>query len=302
MCDGQREPHRSASADSRHKPGEVGRNGTSSGAQEACAIIDSYVMKIALLSDLHLSMQPMEAPPTDADVVILAGDLGRPKTAIDWARRYTQPTLFVAGNHEYYGSDLVTALAELRDHAVGTTVRVLERNEWEHCGVRFLGCTMWSDHRLHATGEERDVGLSQAIELVRDFSRIRVAPGFEDLFTPALSRLLFDDSVAWLEQRFAVPHEGPTVVITHFAPSRLSIHPRFAGSALNGCFVSDLEEQILRWKPQLWLHGHTHDTFDYRVGSTRVISNPRGYAPNGVVENRHFDRSLVITLASPSYQ
>src|SRR4051812_494384 len=107
-------------------------------------------MKIALLSDLHLSVQPLPAPPTEADVVVLAGDLGRPAAAIDWARQFGErPVLFVAGNHEFYGSDLVTALRELRRHAEGTRVQVLEREAWRFGGVRFLGCTLWSDHRLH---------------------------------------------------------------------------------------------------------------------------------------------------------
>ena len=253
-------------------------------------------MRISLLSDLHLSMHPLAVPPTRADVVILAGDLGRPELAIDWAGQYTQPTLFVAGNHEYYGSDLVSALAELRARVSGTTVRVLERDEWSYLGVRFLGCTLWSDHGLEANAEKRALGLKQAVELVRDFSRIRVAPDFEDLFTPALARLLFEESVAWLEGRFAEPHDGPTVVVTHFAPSRRSIDARFADSPLNACFVSDLEARILRWQPRLWLHGHVHDTFDYRIGATRVVANPRGYAPRGEVENKRFDPTLMLTL------
>ncbi|MGH8798020.1 MAG: metallophosphoesterase [Caldimonas sp.] len=253
-------------------------------------------MKISLLSDLHLSMHPLAAPRPVADVVVIAGDLGRPAAAIEWARQYAQPTLFVAGNHEFYGSDLASARAQLRAQAVGTSVRVLERGAWKHDGVRFLGCTLWSDHRLNAGAEERELGLKQAAEFVRDFSRIRVAPGFPDLYTPALSQLLFDESVAWLEERFAERHDGPTVVVTHFAPSRQSIHPRFAGSPLNACFISDLEAQILRWQPQLWLHGHTHDSFDYKIGSTRVVANPRGYAPKGEVENKHFDPMLVVEV------
>src|SRR4029450_1183925 len=80
-------------------------------------------MKIALLSDLHLSMAPLPLPPTDADVVVLARALGPPAAAIEWARQYAQPTLFVAGNHEYYGSDLVSALAELRARAAGSAVQ-----------------------------------------------------------------------------------------------------------------------------------------------------------------------------------
>lgn len=257
----------------------------------------AHRVKILLLSDLHLSMHPLPAPQVRADVVVLAGDLGRPDAALDWARQFTQPTLFVAGNHEFYGSDLQTTMTRLREAARGTPVRVLECDEWQFEGTRFLGCTLWSDHRLLADPAEREQGLRQAVASVRDFSRIGVAPGSEERFSPALAQQLFDRSVAWLESRFAQPHPGPTVVVTHFAPARGSIHPRFAGSPINPCFVSDLEDRILRWQPQLWLHGHTHDSFDYTIGRTRVVANPRGYAPAGVVENARFDPALVIETA-----
>ena len=253
-------------------------------------------MKIALLSDLHLSVQPLEMSLPDADVVVLAGDLQRPAQAMAWAAQMGRPTVFVAGNHEFYGSDLVTTMAQLREHARGTEVRVLERNEWHHGGVRFLGCTLWSDYRLFDTPEQREEGLRKAQEFVRDFSRIGVAPGFADRFTPAVSQMLFDQSVAWLEERFAEPFAGPTVVVTHFAPARGSIAHQFAGSPLNACFVSDLEERILRWQPALWLHGHVHDSFDYWVGATRVVANPRGYAPQGVVENKAFAPELILEI------
>ncbi len=254
-------------------------------------------MKIALLSDLHLSVQAMDAPASNADVVVLAGDLHRPAAAIEWARRFPQPTLFVAGNHEFYGGDLSTTMRELRAHAQGTSVRVLEHDAWLHGGVRFLGCTLWSDFRLFDSPAQRAQGLQQAVETVRDFSRIRCAPDFDDKFTPAMSQVMFDRAVTWLERQFAVPHEGPTVVITHFAPSRGSIAAKFAGSPLNACFVSDLEPQIRRWQPALWLHGHVHDSCDYRIGNTRIVANPRGYAPKGVFENKAFDASLVLELS-----
>ncbi|HQX58813.1 MAG TPA: metallophosphoesterase [Burkholderiaceae bacterium] len=255
-------------------------------------------MKIALMSDLHLSVQPMVAPHIDADVLVLAGDLHRPAGAIAWARQFgATPTLFVAGNHEFYGADLIGTMHALRTQAEGSSVRVLEQDVWYHQGVRFLGCTLWSDYRLFDSAEQREQGLQQAAAMVRDFSRIRVAADFDDLFTPAVAQLLFDRSVAWLERQLAVPHQGPTVVITHFAPSRGSIATRFVGSPLNACFVSDLQAQIERWQPALWLHGHVHDSCDYQIGHTRVVANPRGYAPKGVVENPRFDPSLVIELA-----
>ncbi len=254
-------------------------------------------MKIALMSDLHLSVQAMPAPRVQADVVVLAGDLHRPAGAIAWARQFGDtPTLLVAGNHEFYGGDLVSTIHELRRQAEGSSVRVLENDVWYHQGVRFLGCTLWSDYRLYDSPRHREQGLQQASTMVRDFSRIRVAPDFSDLFTPAVAQLLFDRSVAWLDRQFAVAHEGPTVVITHFAPARGSIAPQFVGSALNACFVSDLQAQIERWQPELWLHGHVHDSCDHQIGRTRVIANPRGYAPKGVVENKSFDGTLIIDL------
>ena len=253
-------------------------------------------MKILLLSDLHLSVRAMDAPTTDADIVVLAGDLGRPEAAMEWARQFDRPTLFVAGNHEFYGSDLASTYERLREAARGSLVRVLEREEWRIDGVRFLGCTLWSDYRIFPDDETRERGLAMATEMVRDFSRIGLAPGSDERFSPEAARRLCDESVAWLDERFAEPHDGPTVVVTHFAPSLQSIHPRFSGSPINACFVSDLEAHIRRWQPAFWLHGHTHDSFDYRIGATRVLANPRGYAPGGVVENALFDPGFHIEV------
>lgn len=253
-------------------------------------------MKLALLSDLHLSVHPMPLPKTEADVLVFAGDIWRPAEAIDWAKQSTIPTIYVAGNHEFYGSDLISTVQELRHLAEGTQIRVLERNEWHHKGVRFLGCTLWSDYRFFSSDGQRTKGLAEAQVMMRDFSRIRVSPDFDEKFTPAISQMLFDSSVAWLDERFSEPHDGATVVVTHFAPSGRSVSPKFEGSQLNACFVSTLEKRIEHWQPHLWLHGHTHDSFDYAIGNTRVVCNPRGYARNGVVENASFNPYLVIDL------
>ena len=253
-------------------------------------------MKISLISDLHLSVHPMTAPQTDADVVVLAGDIWRPVEAMQWARQFSVPTIFVPGNHEFYGNDLVSTMRDLRNAALGSQVHILQKQVLLLGGVRFLGCTLWTDFRFFSNPEQREPGLKQATELVRDFSRIRVSPDFPDTFTPAISQMLFDDTVTWLEQQFAQPHDGPTVVISHHAPDQRSVHERFAGSALNACFVSDLEQRILAWQPAFWLHGHMHDSSDYRIGATRVLCNPRGYARGSNAENASFDPCLTFSV------
>jgi predicted phosphodiesterase len=253
-------------------------------------------MRIGLVSDLHLSVKGLEFPRADVDVLVLAGDISRPERAMEWARATPVPTVYVAGNHEFYGSDLVTTYKALEEGAAGSKVRVLERKEWVYGNVRFLGCTLWSDFRLADSEEGRRDAVEQGIKFTHDYTRIRLSPDFPDLFTPAASQLMFLESVAWLEDRFSRPHSGPTVVVTHFAPSRQSISPQFSGSPVNACFVSDLEAEILRWAPELWLHGHTHDSFDYHVGKTRVVCNARGYAPKGVPENETFGLEFVVEV------
>jgi predicted phosphodiesterase len=255
-------------------------------------------MKIALISDIHLSVCPLPLPQPDADVLVIAGDVARPAQAMEWARSTRVPTAYVVGNHEFYGSDLSTTYARFRELAEGTNVRLLERSEWHHDGVRFLGCTLWSDYRLLDSPDARRRGIDDAVRLMFDFSRIRVAPDFEETFSPAVSQLLFSQSVAWLDECFARPHAGPTVVVTHFAPTPASIAPRFEKSTINASFVSDLTAKIERWQPELWLHGHTHDSFDYRIGRTRVLCNARGYSKNGATENARFDPAFVVEIAA----
>jgi predicted phosphodiesterase len=254
-------------------------------------------MRIALLSDMHLSVNAIPFPSVDADIVVLAGDIARPAKAIEWAKACPVPLVYVAGNHEFYGSDLVSTYEQLNSLARGTQIHVLERSEYVHDGVRFLGCTLWSDHRLLDSPEDRAQGIDLATQLIRDFSHIKIAPDFPDLFTPAISQLVFLQTVAWLDDCFTRDSSMPTVVVSHFAPTRSSISPAFAGSPINSSFVSDLEARIKDWQPALWLHGHTHGSFDYWVGNTRVVCNPRGYARNGINENPDFNDAFVIDLA-----
>ena len=86
-------------------------------------------MKLHILSDLHLGHCGFEPPRNDADVVILAGDVARPRDAVAWARHFDKPVLYVLGNHEFYGSSLQGAAAEFERQSAGTCVRVLDNTE-----------------------------------------------------------------------------------------------------------------------------------------------------------------------------
>ncbi|MGE5090467.1 MAG: metallophosphoesterase [Candidatus Levyibacteriota bacterium] len=253
-------------------------------------------MKLHVLSDLHLSVAPFANPHNDADVVILAGDIARPWDAVTWAARFDKPVLYVPGNHEFYGDTLRGAITRLREACAGTRVQVLDDEEVVLGGVRFLGSTLWTDFALFGDGDRRAAAMREGQRWIRDFTRIRSADGPDAPFTPEDSAALFKTSAQWLEARLRTQHPGPTVVITHHAPSPRSIHPRFAGSPLNACFVSDAEHLLDGARVRLWIHGHTHDSFDYAVNGTRVVCNPRGYAPNGVDENARFDPQLQLDI------
>jgi predicted phosphodiesterase len=247
-------------------------------------------MRLNILSDLHLSRGALPIPANEADVVILAGDIARPRDAVSWAARFGKPVLYVPGNHEFYGGSVAGTVTELKRLTAGICIRVLDSDEAVIDGVRFLGTTLWTDFMLFGDAETRATAMQEAQRMMRDFSSIRIG---EAPFTPEASAALFAQHVAWLEKKLGQPHAGPTVVITHHAPSRRSVHPRFAASLLSACFVSDAERLIDGTRARLWIHGHTHDSFDYVVNGTRVLCNPRGYAKNGVNENFLFDADLV---------
>lgn len=255
-------------------------------------------MRLHILSDLHLSAAGMDLPATDADVVVLAGDIARPREAVAWARQFDKPVLYVPGNHEFYGGSIDGTADELRALCAGSQVQVLDNGEAVLGGVRFLGSTLWTGFDLFDDPAQRGAAMDEALRLLRDFSRIRASAAAPEPLTPDDTVRLFQRNAAWLQQRLAAPHPGPTVVITHHAPTPHSIHPRFAGSLLNACFVSDAARLLRADQVGLWIHGHTHDSFDHTVNGTRVVCNPRGYARDGVPENPAFDPGFCVTVSA----
>ncbi|SDK75425.1 Calcineurin-like phosphoesterase [Pseudomonas delhiensis] len=232
-------------------------------------------MRIRVLSDLHHEHfgGRRELPAVDADLVVLAGDIHEHLQGLHWAREAfpDTPVVYVAGNHEFYNSDLPELTQAMRNLARALDIHFLENDALVIDGVRILGATLWTDFLLY--GEESlPLTLQRALRLMPDFSCI---DWFTAPFTPALSQQLFEASRDWLAAQLAEPFAGPTVVVTHHAPSARSIPPQYVGDSLSPAFASDLEQLVQQC--DLWLHGHVHDALDYRIGRTRVVANPGGY-------------------------
>jgi predicted phosphodiesterase len=229
-------------------------------------------VRIHVLSDLHLEVAPFDPPAVDADVVVLAGDIDNGAAGIEWARRaFRAPVLYLAGNHEYYDGEFGAVQAAMGVAAQGSPVELLDCSECVIGGVRFLGCTLWTDYSLVA-----ETGRAAVIEAAR-----KLNPDYRVIRLGGRS-LAPEDAIGicrahreWLAAALAAPFPGKTVVITHFAPHPNSIAPAYAGHPANPGFVLDLEAMMGR--AELWIHGHTHTAFDYAVRGTRVVCNPRGY-------------------------
>lgn len=249
-----------------------------------------HVMKLHILSDLHTEFADFSPPETDADVVILAGDIGVGRAGVEWTARCfpEQPVIYVPGNHEYYGYD-IRFTNELKASAPGN-VRVLQDETVEIDGVRFAGCTLWTDFRLYGDGEAR-AARQRADRVLNDFARIRNG---ERPFTPEDSVDLHETSKAWLVGELAKAFDGPTVIVTHHLPASPSVARRFASNPLNPAFASHLEDVIEKYRPELWIHGHTHEPCDYQLFDTRVICNPRGYP--GENRSSEFRDDLVVSI------
>jgi Icc-related predicted phosphoesterase len=92
----------------------------------------------------------------------------------------------------------------------------------------------------------------------------------------------------------AEPFDGGTVVVTHHAPSSRSVHTRYARDLLSPAFASSLEKLMDGDRALLWVHGHMHDAFDYEIYGTRIVCNPRGYAPYALAQG--FMPDLIVEI------
>lgn len=266
-------------------------------------------MKILVLSDLHLSHRPfpvvMDGSRIDvhADVVVLAGDIDDGLGGFRWARESfpDKPVVMVAGNHEFFEKHWFRHVDDMRDAAKTYDIEFLEVDGIDLAGVRFLGCTLWTDFESFGA-DKKVIAMRVAKTQMHDFHCIKVSryPEFHWVhsrhLTPELAALRHQGSVDWLSKRLENGGDpSKTVVVTHHAPHPNSIAPIFAKDLLSAAYASDLTQ--LMGKSCLWIHGHMHHSVDYNVDGTRVVCNPRGFThKNGSFENAEFNPSLVVEV------
>jgi len=231
-------------------------------------------MKLQILSDIHLEFEPFEPPVTDVDIVILAGDTATGTKGISWAsnRFKDKVVMYIAGNHEFYHHSHPKLIDELKLAAKDTNVLVFENDEMIINDVRFLGCTLWTDFNL-----DGNIFIAEysAQEHMNDFRLIRNSYSYSK-FRPKNAISIHRSSRYWLSKSLANA-STKTVVITHHAPSSKSIPEHLKSSPLNPAYASNLEDLVMEYQPDLWIHGHMHLPVDYMIGKTRVIANPKGY-------------------------
>jgi len=260
-------------------------------------------MRVSVMSDLHLEFGNLVLP--GGDVLVLSGDVLEAKnfklqdytpevvalnerTGVK-SHRYCQffyeecakykDVVYVMGNHEHYNFKFHKTYAHLKGN-LPANVHLLEKESVELNGVLFLGATLWTDMNNHDA-----LTLYHMKHMMNDYKVVTMKNPANGIYHKLDPKYTVEEHVKTKEYFRLMLSENrqgknlPVVVCTHHAPSGKSIHPYYAhDTIMNGAYVSNLEEFILD-NPEIkfWTHGHVHNTFEYKIGDTTVICNPRGY-------------------------
>lgn len=260
-------------------------------------------MRVRIYSDLHLESAAFDPPNVTTDVIVLAGDIGEGLAGLTWAReKFDAPIIYVRGNHELYGQRLPEADESFSAEAKRLGICFLENASTVINGVRFLGATLWTDFRINGysrpSGPDDDdvrIAMGEAKRLMNDYRYIRFGrkrKKARDRMTPVNTLSMHIASRDWLQRSLAETFDGRTVVVTHHAPHLLSVPTHRVGDRYTPYYASHLP-QLVRAPVDLWIHGHFHTSCDYTIGTTRVISNPRGRSGD---DNPAFNANFTLTL------
>jgi Icc-related predicted phosphoesterase len=265
-----------------------------------------------ILSDMHidvgndpcLAFRLPEVRP-ECDLVIIAGDIRENAVgAVRWiaSSAFGKPVVFVPGNHEFYGrardTEVEKAWNEARKHdgihvLQDDVLRLTVRGE----DLAVFGATLWTDYRIGGDAFQ-SLAMRTAQDGMNDHEHIRFAADGYRRWLPQDCLREHNETVRQLT-RFLNDCDASgaaRVVVTHHGPSQRSISAKFTGSSLNAAYVSNLDHLVER--TSLWVHGHVHTSFDYKIGAGRVVCNPHGYGG----ENPNFDPALVVEIDTEPYR
>jgi predicted phosphohydrolase len=258
-------------------------------------------MRINLISDLHLEFADLTLP--GGDVLILGGDLceakhikkemyNRDMVLLEHENKEQRPdrwyrfleeecgkyreVVYVMGNHEHYGFQYQKSYAHIAKQ-LPSNITLLENQTHTIDDVTFVGATLWTD-----MNKGDDLTMFHMKSMMNDYRQVTMFNEAKNVYHRLTPERTVEDhhkSRQFIRETVEGKFDQKFVVCTHHAPSKASTKPRYINDTMmNGAYSSDLSELILD-NPQIkaWTHGHTHDFFDYMIGSTRVMCNPRGY-------------------------
>lgn len=243
-------------------------------------------MKVKVVSDLHLEMCDRgDGVPNlgEGEVLILGGDIlcarhlksdGVLKKVYDdflneCAQNFNH-VLYIAGNHESYGYNYEGSWNVLREN-LPKNITLLENQYVKIEDWIFYGCTLWTNFR-----NENPLEMMNASQCMNDYRAIRITEKYRKL-NPNDTLLMHKQSMKIMTDCLTEFQNEKFWILTHHGPSYQSVHQKYKNDC-NGAYVTDLDDFILdRSQIKYWSHGHTHESFDYKIGDCRVVCNPRGY-------------------------
>ncbi len=283
-------------------------------------------MKIKVVSDLHLEFSDFNIKNDEnCDVLILSGDILVAEDLYDYpspdpytpggmanfgrrvasSARYNDffkrvsfqfpHVIYVAGNHELYHGKWVKSVEFLRNFFAQrfSNVYFLERDIKTIDDVTFIGGTLWTD-----MNKMDPITLHAVRDMMNDYRLIRNDEKGYTALKPADTVIRHRETLGYIKTIVEGMHDEKFVVVGHHSPSFQSVHEQYKNEfTMNGAYHSSLEEFILdRPQIKLWTHGHTHHAYDYMIGDTRIVCNPRGYQTDSWSEQTGFNPNIVIEV------